>query len=66
MSRLPKQKGGLANELSAVRGAGSPVKFIVSVMPEASRSSSTSRPAKRNRIERMIGHLKIKRYCHAI
>jgi transposase len=33
-------KGGLANKLLAVRGAGSPVKFIVSVMPEASRSSS--------------------------
>ena len=26
-------KGGLANKLLAVRGAGSPVKFIVSVMP---------------------------------
>src|SRR5262249_10551222 len=31
----------------AVRGAGSPVTFIVSVMPEASRSSSTSRPVRR-------------------
>jgi transposase len=39
-------KGGLANRLLAGRGAGSPVKFIVSVMPEASRSLSTSRPAK--------------------
>lgn len=39
-------KGGLANRLLAGRGAGSPVKFIVSVMPEASRSPSTSRPAK--------------------
>jgi hypothetical protein len=29
-------KGGRANKLLAVRGAGSPVKFIVSVMPEAS------------------------------
>jgi len=39
-------KGGLANRLLAGRGAGSPVKFIVSVMPPASRSPSTSRPAK--------------------
>ena len=39
-------KGGLANKLLAARGAGSPVKFIVSVMPKASRSLSTSRPAK--------------------
>jgi len=40
-------KGGFINELLAVRGAGSPVKFIVSVMPEADRSPSTSRLAKR-------------------
>ena len=40
-------KGGLANKRLAAREAGSPVKFIVSVMPEASRSSSTSRPPKR-------------------
>jgi transposase len=40
-------KGGLANRLLAGRGAGSPVKFTVSVMPEVSRSPSTSRPAKR-------------------
>jgi transposase len=39
-------KGGLANRLLEGRGAGSPAKFIVSVMPEASRSPSTSRPAK--------------------
>jgi transposase len=39
-------KGGLANRLLAGRGAGSPVKFIVSVMPEASRSPSTSHRAK--------------------
>lgn len=39
-------KGGLANRLLEGRGAGSPVKFTVSVMPEASRSPSTSRPAK--------------------
>jgi len=39
-------KGGLANRLLAARGAGSPVKFIVSVMPEGSRSSSISHPAK--------------------
>ena len=40
-------KGGLANRRLAVRGAGLPVKFIVSVMPRASRSPSISRPAKR-------------------
>lgn len=40
-------KGGLANRLLADRGAGSPVKFIVSVTQTASRSASTSRPAKR-------------------
>jgi transposase len=40
-------KGGLANRLLAARGAGSPVKFIVSVMPPVSRSRSTSRAAKR-------------------
>ena len=39
-------KGGLANKLLAARGEGSPVKFIVSVMPEGSRSSSISHPAK--------------------
>ena len=40
-------EGGFANKLLAARGAGSPVKFIVSVMPEAGRSPSTLRPAKR-------------------
>jgi transposase len=40
-------KGGFINELLAARGAGSPVKFIVSVMPEAGRLPSTSRLAKR-------------------
>ena len=40
-------KGGLANRLLAARGAGSPVKFIVSVTPTAFPSASTSRPAKR-------------------
>jgi transposase len=40
-------KGGFINELLAARGAGSPVKFIVSVMPEVAQSRSTSRPAKR-------------------
>ena len=40
-------KGGLINELLAARGAGSPVKFIVSVMPAVDPSPSTSRPAKR-------------------
>jgi transposase len=40
-------KGGLANRLLAARGAGSPVKFIVSLMPEGDRSRSTSRAGKR-------------------
>lgn len=40
-------KGGLANRLLADRGAGSPVRFIVSVTPTVSPLSSTSRPAKR-------------------
>ena len=40
-------KGGPINELLVARGAGSPVKFTVWLMPEADRSSSTSRPAKR-------------------
>ena len=39
-------KGGLANKLLAARGAGSPVKFIVSVTPKASRLPSISPPAK--------------------
>ena len=39
-------KGGLANRRLPVRGAGLPVKFIVSVMPRASRSPSISCPAK--------------------
>ena len=39
-------KGGFINELLAARGAGSPVKFIVSVMPEDGPSPSTSRPGK--------------------
>ena len=47
-------KGGLINELLAARGAGSPVKFIVSVMPEAGRSPSTSRPAKRRTAKHTI------------
>jgi len=45
-------KGGLANKLLEGRGAGSAVKFIVSVTPEACRSSSTSRPAKRQTARR--------------
>src|SRR5579863_4703271 len=45
-------KGGLANRLLAARGAGSAVKFIVSVMPEGPRSSSTSPPAKRQTVRR--------------
>ena len=40
-------KGGLANRLLAARGAGSPVKFIVSVMQTVSHSSSTSPAARR-------------------
>jgi len=40
-------KGGFIDELLAARGAGSPVKFIVSVMPEAGRSPFTSRRGKR-------------------
>ena len=40
-------KGGVINELLAARGEGSPVKFIVSVMPEEGRSHSTSRRARR-------------------
>ena len=40
-------KGGFINELLAARGAGLPVKFIGSVMPEASPLPSTLRPAKR-------------------
>ncbi len=40
-------KGGFINELLAARGAGSPVKFIVSAMPEAGPSPSISRRAKR-------------------
>ena len=40
-------KGGLANRRLAARGAGSPVRFIVSVTPGASRSPSTSPAAKR-------------------
>jgi transposase len=40
-------KGGFIDELLAARGAGSPVKFIVSVMPEAAPSPSISRRARR-------------------
>jgi transposase len=43
-------KGGLANRLLAARGAGSPVKFIVPVMPAAGRSRSTSPAAKRRTV----------------
>lgn len=39
-------RGGLANRLLAARGAGSPVKFTVSVMPPGDRSPSPSRPGK--------------------
>ncbi len=40
-------KGGLGDRLLADRGAGSPPRFIVSAMPGAGRSPSTSRAAKR-------------------
>ena len=40
-------KGGLANRLLAARGAGSPVRFIVSVMPSVGRLPSTSLAARR-------------------
>ncbi len=40
-------KGGLADRLLAARGAGSPVRFIVSAMPVDSPSRSTSQAAKR-------------------
>lgn len=46
-------KGGFIDELLAARGEGSPVKFIVSVMPEAGRLPSTSRRAKRRTAKRM-------------
>jgi transposase len=40
-------KGGFIDELLAARGAGSPVRFTVSVMPEDAPSPSTSHRAKR-------------------
>lgn len=40
-------RGGFIDELLAARGAGSPVRFIVSVMPGAGPSLSTSRRARR-------------------
>jgi transposase len=40
-------KGGFINEVLAARGAGSPVKFTVSVMPRAGRSPLSSRQGKR-------------------
>ncbi len=40
-------KGGFTDELLAARGAGSAVKFIVSVMPGEGPSHSTSRRARR-------------------
>jgi len=47
-------KGGPANRLLAARGAGLPVKFIVSVMPAATRSPSASRPAKLRTARRSV------------
>jgi len=62
------RKGGCINELLAARGVGSPVKFIVSVMPEAAPSNRTKTICynkrlycQRNCIERVLGHLKINR-----
>ena len=46
-SQAAGAKGGLANRRLAARGAGSPVRFIVSVTPSADRSASTSPAAKR-------------------
>jgi transposase len=43
-------KGGFINELLAARGAGSPVRFTVSLMPRAVPSPSTS-PRAKQRIE---------------
>jgi transposase len=40
-------KGGLINELLAARGAGSPVKFTVSLMPKDDPSPSTSHRERR-------------------
>jgi transposase len=40
-------KGGLINELLAARGAGSPVKFTVSLMPKDDRLPSTSHRERR-------------------
>jgi len=45
-------KGGLANRRLAARGAGSPVKFIVSVTRPASRSPSISPAARRQTARR--------------
>lgn len=44
-------KGGLANRLLAARGAGSPVKFTVSLTRKAGRSASTSPAAKRRTVK---------------
>jgi len=46
-------KGGPSDKLLAARGAGSPVKFIVSAMPKESRSGSTSPAAKRPTARRL-------------
>jgi transposase len=46
-------KGGLVNRLLAARGAGSPVKFIVSAMRTDDPSPSISHPAKRRTANRM-------------
>jgi transposase len=46
-------KGGFINELLAARGAGSPVRFTVSVMPRAAPSPSTSRRDKRRTAKHM-------------
>ena len=48
-------KGGLSDRLLAARGAGSPVKFIVSAMHMDGPSPSTSHPVKR----RTANHMKV-------
>lgn len=45
-------KGGLKKKRLVVRGEASPVKFTLSQMPEAGRSSSTSRAEKRRTAKR--------------
>ena len=46
-------KGGLSDRRLAARGAGSPVRFIVSAMPKDARSPSTSPAARRRTVRPM-------------